>query len=316
MGLCAVSCRGNTWRPPLKIMVASWAGNSTLYAAHSQARFAPVDVQLVMLSTDFDAWRALIEHRADMMLGTVFDLLRAIDRGADLRFVMAIDFSKGADGIVAREGFDSVASLKGKRVAVERCEITHYVLLRALQRAGLQEDDVVIENLATEDAVRALDEGRVDAAALWEPFLSIAKQKSGRRILFTSAEIPGEVVDVLAARADTLSNRRQDIENIIRGIHVEVDEFGKSRDYAVKTLMFENEIQRDVAEQSLDSLHFVTAAENKALFDRSGHDRPIWKAYELAANLLQKHNMLRHPPRSPDEVIDGGPLSGVVLNQR
>ena len=305
VGLSAVACRGKSWRPPLKALVAPWVGNSALYAAQSHKRFAPLDLRVIVLSTDFDGWRAIIEHRADMFAGTVFDALRAVDGGADLRIVTALDFSTGADGVIAREGISDLAALKGKRVAVERCTTTHFVLLRALDRAGIHEEDVSLENYATDAALKALDEGRVDAAALWEPYLSKAK-KPGRKVLFTSAEIPGEVIDVLGVRADLVRDRPADIANIVRGIHTEADLFRTDRDYAITTLMAENEITKDVAQESFASVHFVTADENRALFDRANTGASLWKTYELAAEFLNKHKMLRHPPRPPEEILAAG----------
>lgn len=302
VGLSAVACRGKTWRPPLKALMAPWVGNSALYAAQTHKRFAPLDVRVIALSTDFDAWRALIERRADMFAGTVFDAVRAVDGGADLRIVTALDFSNGADGIIAREGISDLASLKGKKVAVERCTTTHFVLLRALDRVGIHEEDIILENYATDAALKALDEGRVDAAALWEPYLSKAK-KPGRRILFTSAEIPGEVIDVLGVRADLARDRPEDIKNIVRGIHIEAELFRTDRDYGVKTLMAENQIAKDVAEESLRMVHFITAEENRALFERANSGATLWKAYELAADFLKKHKMLRHPIRPAKDVL-------------
>lgn len=309
--VCGVGCRGKTWRPPIRMTAAPWFGNSALFSAAETKRFAPLDVRVITLSTDFDAWRATVEKRADLFAGTVFDMTRALDQGADLRIVMALDFSSGADGIIAREGIKDLQGLKGKKVAVERCTTTHFVLLRALERVGMREDDVLLENIATDDALRALDNGLVDAAALWDPFLSRA-QKPGRQILFTSAEIPGEVIDVLGVRADLLQDRRDDIDIIVRGVHAEVDRFAADRNYTIQTISLLNELTTDVAERSLGSVHFVTAAENVALFDRANPGASIWRTYEKASEFLIKHDMLRHPVRPAADVIDAGSLARVV----
>lgn len=306
-----MSCRGKTWRPPLRVAASPWIGNTALVSASNRKRWAPLDVRVVMLSTDFDGWRAIIERRAEMFTGTVFDVVRAIDQGADLRIVMALDFSTGADGIIAREGIHDLASLRGKKVAVERCTTTHFVLLRALEKAGMQEADVILENIATDEALRALDDGRVDAAALWDPFLSQA-QKPGRSVLFTSAEIPGEVIDVLGVRADSLQERAADIAAVVRGVHDEVEMFGTNHDNAVETVAAVNELSLAVADESMRSVHWVTAAENVALFDHESQGASLWKTYPLATKFLKDHGMLRHPVRRAEDVIHGGPLARVA----
>lgn len=299
----------------MRIMGAPWVGNSAIVAAREQKRFAPLDVRIIMLATDFDGWRAVVEKRADMFTGTIFDMIRAIDQGVDLRIVMALDFSAGADGVLAREGITKIEDLRGKRIAVERSTTTHFVLLRALERAGLGEADVVIENIATDAALEALDQGRVDAAALWDPFLSRGA-KGGRKIIFTTAEIPGEIIDVLGVRADLLQDRSADVDTILRGTHAEVDAFALDRTQTIQTIAFINDMELQAATISYDSVHFVTTAENHALFDRAAGEKSIWKTYTLATNFLEKHKMLRRPVIAAEQVIDGGPLLRAVKSAR
>lgn len=307
----ATACRGKTWTPPIRITATPWVGNAALISAREKKLFGPLDTRVIMLSSDFDGFRAILERRADMFSGTVFDMIRAIDQGADLRMVMALDFSTGADGVIARNGIKDLASLKGKKVAVERCTTTHFVLIRALEKAGMREEDVILENIATDEALLALDEGRVDAAALWDPFLSKAK-KPGRQVLFTSAEIPGEVMDILGVRADLLRDRGTDIDTIVRGVHTEVDFFRNDQKRAIETVSLLNDLPSDVAEQSLRAVHFVDLAEDIALFDRNTTGASIWKTYDLATQFLKNHDMLRHPVRPAEDVIAAKPLTRVA----
>lgn len=313
--LLGTSCRSKTWQPPVRITAAPWVGNTAMVAAQEKKQFAPLDVRIIMLATDFDGWRAVVEKRADMFAGTVFDMIRAVDQGVDVRIVMALDFSSGADGIIAKEGITKVEDLRGKKIAVERATTTHFVLLRALERAGMKEDDVVIENIATDAALQALDEGRVDAAALWDPFLARGL-KGGRKLIFTTAEIPGEVIDVLGVRADLLQDRSADVDTIVRGIHNEVAVFGLDQTQAIQTIASTNDLSLEVATRSFDSVHFVTAAENNALFARQSNGASIWTTYALATSFLEKHKMLRHPMVPAENVIDGGSLARVAKAPR
>jgi len=234
LALLATACKRH--EPPriLRITATPWIGNVPLQAARERNLYGKTEARIVELSTDFDVWRSILERRADMVTGTLIDVLRTIDHGADLKIVMALDFSAGADGIIARDTISGMRALGGHTVAVEKATLTHFVLIRALERAGLRESDVKLENFATDEALAAMDEGRVDAAVLWEPMLSHAK-KQGRAVIFTSAEVPGEIIDVLAVRAEILKEKPEAVEDILRGFHHAMQIFAKDKQDAIAT---------------------------------------------------------------------------------
>ena len=107
--------------------------------------------------------------RGDVQLATVpySTAIRAADEGAHVRVVlghnMVSDFV-----LVARPGFDSVAALRGRRVAFDAQGLDGDTLVRvALARAGLPSADVKLSALAESSArAAALAAGRVDAAVL------------------------------------------------------------------------------------------------------------------------------------------------------
>ncbi|XXX72271.1 sulfonate ABC transporter substrate-binding protein [Sorangium sp. So ce134] len=89
-----------------------------------------------------------------------------------------------AEAIVVPKGspITSVAGLKGKRVAVNRGSNVHYLLVRAVERAGLTLDDLQVSFLAPADARSAFESGQVDAWVIWDPFLAAA-ELAGARVL-------------------------------------------------------------------------------------------------------------------------------------
>jgi sulfonate transport system substrate-binding protein len=75
-----------------------------------------------------------------------------------------------------------LSQLKGKKVALNRGSNVHYLLLRALEKAGLAYSDIQVTFLAPADARTAFDSGKVDAWVIWDPFLAAA-ELAGARIL-------------------------------------------------------------------------------------------------------------------------------------
>ena len=77
----------------------------------------------------------------------------------------------------------SVADLKGKTVALNKGSNVHYLLVKALERAGLAYSDVRTAFLPPADARAAFEQGSVDAWAIWDPFQAAAEAATGARTL-------------------------------------------------------------------------------------------------------------------------------------
>ncbi|HEY9065839.1 MAG TPA: sulfonate ABC transporter substrate-binding protein [Burkholderiaceae bacterium] len=77
----------------------------------------------------------------------------------------------------------TVADLKGKKVALNKGSNVHYLLVRALEKAGLKYGDVQPVFLPPADARAAFEKGSVDAWAIWDPFLAAVEKQSNARII-------------------------------------------------------------------------------------------------------------------------------------
>jgi sulfonate transport system substrate-binding protein len=82
----------------------------------------------------------------------------------------------------------SVADLKGKRIAVTRGTDPHIFLVRALQSVGLTEKDVTLVLLQHADGKLALIRGDVDAWAGLDPMMATAEVEDGARLFYRNAE--------------------------------------------------------------------------------------------------------------------------------
>ena len=66
----------------------------------------------------------------------------------------------------------TLAELKGKKVALQKGSSAHYLLVRAVEKAGLQWSDITPIYLTPADARAAFERKSVDAWAIWDPFYS------------------------------------------------------------------------------------------------------------------------------------------------
>lgn len=105
--------------------------------------------------------------------------------GADLVYVAHQPPAPTAEAILVHKDspIQSVADLKGKRVALNRGSNVHYLLVKALEEAGLGIRDIQTAFLPPADARAAFERGSVDAWVIWDPFLAAAEAALDARTL-------------------------------------------------------------------------------------------------------------------------------------
>src|ERR1700733_3845703 len=77
----------------------------------------------------------------------------------------------------------TLTDLKGKKVALNKGSNVHFLLVRALEQAGLKHAEIEPVYLAPADARAAFERGAVDAWVIWDPFLAAAEAATGARTL-------------------------------------------------------------------------------------------------------------------------------------
>jgi len=105
--------------------------------------------------------------------------------GAQLTFVAQEAPSPTAQAILVRHDspLKSVAELKGKRVGFAKAAGVHYLLIAALEKAGLSFADIEPAYLTPADGRAAFERGAIDAWVVWDPFLSAARVQANARVL-------------------------------------------------------------------------------------------------------------------------------------
>lgn len=105
--------------------------------------------------------------------------------GADLTYYARETPSPDAQAILvpANSTIKTLQDLKGKKIAVTKAAGSHYLLIAALQKAGLKFSDITPAWLTPADGRAALEHGSVDAWVTWEPFVTSSKVEQHSRVL-------------------------------------------------------------------------------------------------------------------------------------
>ncbi|HAT1619770.1 TPA: ABC transporter substrate-binding protein [Raoultella planticola] len=126
--------------------------------------------------------------------------------GVDTTALITGSYSDGNDGVVLKGSGKTLADLKGMQVYLPELSVSHYLLVRGLEKAGLQEKDVKVVNTSDADIVSAFGTSSVHAAVAWNPQLSAIKKTPQTSEVFSSAQVPGELIDMMVVNTQTLKD--------------------------------------------------------------------------------------------------------------
>ena len=125
----------------------------------------------------------------------------------------------------------SVADLKGKKIALNKGSNVHYLLVKALEKAGVKYSEVEPVFLAPADARAAFERGAVDAWVIWDPFQAAAEAATGARTLADGTGIVSNYQFYFSSKKFLESNSR--IVDLVLAQLSEVDDWAKGDIHAV-----------------------------------------------------------------------------------
>jgi sulfonate transport system substrate-binding protein len=175
-----------------------------------EKRLAPLGVDVRW--TEFPAGPQLLEglNVGSIDFGTVGEAppIFAQAAGADLVYVANQPPAPTAEAILLPKGspIKSVAELKGKKIALNKGSNVHYLLVKALEKAGLKYTDIQPVFLPPADARAAFERGSVDAWVIWDPFQAAAEKQIGARVLVDGRGIVSNHQFYLASRPYAAKN--------------------------------------------------------------------------------------------------------------
>lgn len=202
---------------PLKVGYSDWPGFTAWEIAKVKGLFKKhdVDVNLVWFPVYTDSLTALNTGQLDCNLQTWNDAMAPLAEGIPLKSVLLLDNSYGNDALLAKPGIESAKDLKGKTIATELGTCDHFLMLKALASAGLTEKDVTYTNLTVPDAAAAFIAGKVDAAVIWQPWVSQIQREGKGKVIYSSADIPGLIPDIALCRTSVVEKRPKEIQKLV-----------------------------------------------------------------------------------------------------
>lgn len=260
IGLFVLSDRLQPAQPPLSIACNQWLGYEPLLLAHDSGLLDPQRIRVATLPSTTEVIRALQHGAADAATLTLDEALTLAAEGMPLTVVAVADVSAGADAVLLRTALKEGTPVRGLRIGYEGTAVGAYVLSRFLRYHDLSLSDVQLTILPPDSHAEALKAQTLDAVVTYEPFIS--RMAPFTRPVFTSAAVPGEIVDVIVVRTDRASPemirhlREMWLEGVIR--------LQSGDDAALARSARRQGLTMDSLRQALSGIRFPLAADQAA----------------------------------------------------
>ena len=311
--LCAIfttlSACSDPTPAPIRIGINPWPGYEFLYLAQEKGFFrdAGISVQIVEFSTLDDGRRAFEKGLVDGIGGTLMEvILSAYHSKREPKIISIVDHSNGSDALITKTKIASIDQLKGSRIGVEVSSIGIYLLYRALEEHGLSLTDITIVPMSPLQQEKSFHADAIDAAATYPPVLSRLKRNKNTKTLFSSADIPNEIVDILMVDGATAKNRRSDLVKLLQVWQHTVDYASANMDEAYAIMAAREHITIDEMKQSIQGIKLLRLEQQQTLLKSQGFADTIQKVMKTitAINLIKSDVLIE-----PQSLIDSSVIS-------
>ncbi len=250
------------------IAKAWWPAWDTFQVGVKQREQAAKLFQTTFLQTE-DYTYALNDFQTDKVDAatlTIYEAILAAAKGIPLKIVLLLDYTTGSDGVIAKKNIFSILDLKGKRIGVEKGTIAHFTLLKALEKAGLDQSDIQLVNFNLETLRQAFLNDEVDAVSTYEPYMPELINQGNGHVIFSSREIPRAICDVLFVKESIVRDFPGAVRHWINAWDDALNFRGSESEEYLSTLSNLNGTPIPDLKRSLTGIFFTNLAENRIAF--------------------------------------------------
>ena len=298
---CLLSVTAGCVKEPenmLRIGINTWPGYEFLYLAQEKGFYQEegLDVKLLEFNSLSDARRAYERGQLDGLGTSVIDALQTLENSErSPQIVQVIDYSDGADVILAKPGIRDLHALRGGRVGVELGSLGIYLLARGLEKHGLGLGDVKMTSMDQMSMMEAISKGMLDAIVTYPPTSLKLVGDFKAENLFTSSEIPGEIVDVIIVDEQVIKQRPSDISKLLRAYQKAMQFTRQHPDEAYKIMAAREGITPDEFGKLMQyGIHIISKEEQAEFFLPGGK---LEKVIDMTDRILRQSVQIKGTDR-------------------
>ncbi|MGC4038385.1 MAG: ABC transporter substrate-binding protein [Chitinophagaceae bacterium] len=297
---------------PLKVGIVSWPGyaggivandgfkpnkNCIYYKDHN------IMVEFVLLEDADLRAKSFVrggKNDVDVVWSTVDfwanELPGFVKGGVPARAFLQVDWSKGADAIVADSSIKSVEQLAGRKVALAQLTPSDWFYEYVMRHSAISEQQVrdlrktIVGKNASPDARQDFVANQVDACVVWEPDVANAlKERKGSHVLVSSAKYNHILSDLMVAREDFINTHPEVIQAFVDGWFDGAKQAKANPQYTAKLLMENEPLFNEIGEEKtlsiMNNVDLTELGDNVKMFGVDGTNPLLYDLFREAGGI-------------------------------
>lgn len=295
----------------------SWIGGTPALMALSREynKDYSLDLKIRYIGSDSERIEALTKgliHATEISLPS---LIKQLGKFPDSCVIIGItDFSRGADGIVAKSEVKDLNDMEGRKVSFVKDGTGKFVLNKFLRLTGLRYQDIIpVEREGMSEVIGDLKSGNADLAVSWSPDMNIAVREmneggaSNVKMLITTKEVPNLIPTVLVVSRKALEEKPDKVEAFLKTWYASAKYLIEKPERAhqkLVELMNEKEDEygkvalADV-DDSLSNIKLMALNDNFTYFGSVGKDPELISIINDTIQTWQKYGDIENGPNAP-----------------
>lgn len=282
----------NRNRHPLTVGTNIWPGYEPLYLARALGQYDEKEIRFAEYSNASQVIRAFQNGVLDAAALTLDEQINLLEKGFNVSTVLVMDISDGGDVILSKPEYGSLAALKGKKIGLEDGALGAFLLARAFEINRLNPEDYQLSSFRVNQHESAYDANQVQAVVTFEPIRSKLLAKGAKQI-FSSREIPGEVVDVLVVHEKVLTEQKDRLQTLLKGWFFALNTIKTNPENAAQILSKRLQVPPGQVFSMYEGLRLPTYEENLKLL--TGPTPPIEQTMNKLNEIMRANDLLKKP---------------------
>src|SRR5579864_8928920 len=313
-----------TDNPEIRVRLNVWVGCAAGLVANGGLNTVPdsifgskgLKVSFKIIDDWTDGATALATNNVDVMLTTADvyakDYGQFQERGFGSHAFLMVDWSRGADGVIGKQGINSIEDLAGKTVAFAPFTPSHFLLYNGLKASGLsteQRNEIFNKAVHTKDGIEPavlFAQEKVDAAVAWDPDMSDAVTKrAGSKKIYDTRVANRLIADILVVSDRFAAKHPQTVMKLAQG-WIEGVEFIHSqpaRAYNLIGTIKDFNIPSDLAKTMLEGVKLADYADNTSFMGTAGSNADYANIFSMAQDMYRELRMIKRT-NDPEDSLD------------
>ena len=201
-----------------------------------------------------------------------------------LTVVAVLDESLGADVVLGRKGLSSSAQLRGKTIVYEANAVGAVMLDALLSANKVKASEVRLLKIDGDRQEAAFLSNEVDFIVTYEPVKS-KLQRQGAKVVFSSASIPGRILDTFAVKPEVLDEHGPNIRKLLRSYFTLRDLWVSKPQTLAQELALRMGVNPDQVPAAFEGMRLMDLAWNRELLARGQQSAVVSEAQKLSSTM-------------------------------